>query len=268
MTTKSEETGMKARIWWGFAALVLAPVARAADGDAARAVSFELGPKERQVLVNFWGKGVVGDPVPGVTIQDGSAWFGLAKKKETWRMSFGPQKGKEIEITLAPKEGDEKGKSWRKTVGKDLSVFLDKTALGGIRVTSKLNSERGTITKFTPGLPQVLSGLKPGQTDSSKFKVGVFDFSHPDHLKHEGTLELEFSHLGNYEVVVPAGRFEAALLKWNLSGRVGPAKIVDLQYKLLVKGRGVVAAIDRNDLTAGVFHKEHKKSARVLLKSE
>ena len=57
----------------------------------------------------------------------------------------------------------------------------------------------------------------------------AFDLAQPDHLEHKGHLDLTYTHLGVYRVTVPAGSYEAAIFKWSYQGKIGPAKVDDVQ---------------------------------------
>jgi hypothetical protein len=96
--------------------------------------------------------------------------------------------------------------------------------------------------------------------------VKVYDLSDPKEVSHEGSLDLTYSYVGAFEVTVPAGTYEAALIKWDYKGKVGPASIEDTQYRFLANNVGVVAMIDKKDISAMLFYQDHSKYGKVLEK--
>ena len=56
------------------------------------------------------------------------------------------------------------------------------------------------------------------------------------------------SYLGAFKVTVPAGTYDAALIKWDYKGEVGPASIEDTQYRFMAEGVGVVAMVDKKNI--------------------
>ena len=65
---------------------------------------------------------------------------------------------------------------------------------------------------------------------------------------------------------VPAGTFKASLFKWHYKGKVGPAKVQDLQYRFFAKDVGTVAMIEKTDVTALLVYQQHTKIGKVLIK--
>jgi len=59
--------------------------------------------------------------------------------------------------------------------------------------------------------------------------VNVYDLGDPKKVSHSGSLDVIYSYLGTYRVTVPAGSYDAALVKWSYSGKIGPANIKDSQ---------------------------------------
>lgn len=56
--------------------------------------------------------------------------------------------------------------------------------------------------------------------------------------------------MGTYRVTVPAGTFNADLIRVKFDGTVGPAHTKDTQYNFFAPGVGVVAMITQEDIEA------------------
>jgi hypothetical protein len=63
---------------------------------------------------------------------------------------------------------------------------------------------------------------------------------------------------------VPAGTYDAALLKWDYEGSVGPASVSDTQYRLIAKDIGIVASIEKKKISAMLFYHDDSNTGRVL----
>ena len=79
------------------------------------------------------------------------------------------------------------------------------------------------LSHFAPGEPLIVPGLKAGESKSSTLKVSVYDLSDLNKVTHSGSLDVVYTYIGTYRVKVPAGTYDAALIRWDYSGKVGPA---------------------------------------------
>jgi len=95
--------------------------------------------------------------------------------------------------------------------------------------------DKEVLSRFTPGDPLIISGLKPGQSITSQHKVEVFDLSNLKKVAHSGSLDVTYTYVGTYRVTVPCGTYDAALIRWDYTGKVGPATIRDSQYRFLAR---------------------------------
>jgi hypothetical protein len=235
------------------------------DRRALAAEAIELSGDERAVLEKFLGKGVVGKALPGNPIADASAFF--AFEDGTWDFQFtsGDDQGKTQEQSFKKLERDDTGTKGRYRNGPDLEYFLHRANDGSINVISEQDQDHGVVSRFSPPEPIYVSGMKPGDSKKTKIGVKVYDLSDLEEVSHEGSLDLTYSYLGAYEVTVPAGTFEAALIKWVYEGKVGPATIEDTQYCFLAEGAGVLAMVEKKNISAVLIYQDHTKYGKVLV---
>ena len=99
-----------------------------------------------------------------------------------------------------------------------------------------------------PSEPFMLQGLAAGEERNVKLGITVFDLSNPDEQTHENTLDVSYRYIGAYKVKVPAGSFDAVLMKWTFKGKVGPASVDDTQYRFFAPDMGIVAGIEQLDV--------------------
>ncbi len=236
----------------------------AQDSDAK---PIELSKAERAEIENFLGEGVVGKAVAGDPIADTAKFFPFEPGRWTFRFTSGENKGKTQEQSFKTMKKDESGATGRYQNGKDQVDFLIRSKDGGISVVSEQDAKQGVISRFSPPEPIYVGGLKPG--DSKKFKVDVkvYDLSDPKDVTHSGSLDLTYSYVGAFEVTVPAGTYKAALIRSDYNGKVGPASVEDTQYRFLAQGVGVVAMIEKKDISAVLIYHDHSKYGKVLMKS-
>jgi hypothetical protein len=97
-----------------------------------------------------------------------------------------------------------------------------------------------------------------------KIDVKVYDLTDPKELSHKGYFNMTYTNVGAYEVTVPAGRFNASLLKWEYTSEIGPASIEDVRYRFLTKGVGPIAVIEKIDVSAFLVYQNHTKCGMVL----
>ncbi len=95
--------------------------------------------------------------------------------------------------------------------------------------------------------------------------VKVYDLGDPGDLTHQGSLDVIYSYVGAYKVTVPAGTYDAALIKWSYNGSVGPANVEDTQYRFLAEEVGIVAAVEKKDITAMLVYNDNSKYGKVLV---
>lgn len=245
------------------AASVALMVGGAAGAAAADGPVIELSSADQQTLDSLLGQGVVGKAVPAAPL---SATF-EALREGTWTYKIvggDDEKGTE-EHVVKQLTRDSSGRSWRYGVGKRV-LFLHQTDDGGLTVQSEQDTDQGVISHFSPAEPLLVPGLQPGDSKDYTIDVKVYDLSDPKDVTHSGSLQVTYSYLGAYQVTVPTGTYDAALIKWVYQGKVGPAKIEDTQYRFVVEKTGMVAAIDNKQISALLIYHDDSKVGKVLEK--
>ena len=176
----------------------------------------------------------------------------------------GPDAGKTERHQLTQLKQEAGTTSWRYDAGGKFVYFVTTKANGDYVVTGVTDTEAGAITRYSPSEPFMLQELAPGEERNEKLGVKVFDLSNPDDLTHEGALDVNYRYVGAYKVKVPAGSFDAVLMKWTFKGKVGPASVDDSQYRFFAPDVGIVAAVEQQDVSALLVYNRHMKVARVL----
>jgi hypothetical protein len=108
----------------------------------------------------------------------------------------------------------------------------------------------GVVVITTPANPFMLKGMKPGESRSYTQQVRVNALDDPANQEYSGVLNGVYTYVGSYQVEVPAGSYNAVLLRLKCDGEVGPAQTHDAAYYFFAPGKGVVAMISQEDATA------------------
>ena len=157
---------------------------------------------------------------------------------------------------------------WQYTIEGITELYFQKDSAGDIRTVAEKDLDKAVLSRFTPGDPLIISGLKPGQSIKSKHKVEVFNLSDLKEVTHSGSLDVTYTYVGTYRVTVPNGTYDAALIRWDYTGEVGPATIKDSQYRFLANGAGEVAMTQIRSISALLIYSDHTKRGKLLERAQ
>ncbi len=251
-----------------FCASVVVSLNAALAAEPGTSAPIPLPQADRAVLERLLGPGVVGEALPGKPLLASSEFMPVADVTWVFRFTGGKQSGTTEEAVLTRMSRDKTGKSGRFAVGDDSVYYFRQSGDGDLYIISEHDQQEGMITRFTPSEPVILSGMAPGTTKRKQSTVKLFDLSDPKDLAHQGTVNLSYSYIGTYRVTVPAGTFDAVLIKWRYQGEVGPATVEDTQYRFFAEGMGPVAMVDKSNISAYLLYQDNSKQGRVLVRKE
>ena len=235
----------------GAAAQSAGPVIPLSDGDRAQ-------------LEALLGKGVVGEALPSAPMKNTESYLPRAGRTLTYQVVTQGEKPT-IEIHEIAETTDAAFKpGWHYSVGDAGEMFIQKDPAGRAVTNAEKDLDKKVLSRFIPGDPLVPSGLQPGQSVTSSHRVEVYDLSNLTEVSHSGSLDVTYSHLGTFRVTVPAGSYDAALVKWSYSGKIGPANIKDSQYRFLAPNVGMVAMIQIRSISALLIYNDHTKRGKLL----
>jgi hypothetical protein len=240
------------------ALLVISPLLPAPGGARGAALSAD----EQAMLEELLGQGVIGEPVAGSALTPSFA--PLRNGTMTYQITGGKDKGQTEQHVVTRLERDPSGASWRYAVASKGVLFIKQTEDGSFVFLSQEDLAQGVISRYAPPEPGLLNGLAPGDSKAFPIAVKVYDLSDPQDVSHEGTLDVTYSYIGAYRINTPAGSYDAALIKWTYKGKVGPAKVDDTQYRFFADNVGMVASVDKLDVSALLVYKDHSKFGKLL----
>jgi hypothetical protein len=228
----------------------------------ARGAGEALTGAEQAMLDELLGAGVIGAPVAGSTLAPSFA--PLRAGTWTYQIVGGKERGRRQRHVVTQLGRDASGASWRYAVGSTSVLYIKQTADGSFTFVSQEDTAHGVIVRYAPAEPGLLTGLEPGDSRESSIDVKVYDLSDPHDVSHEGMLDVTYSYVGAYQITTPAGSYDAALIRWTYNGKIGPAKIEDSQYRFFAENVGMVASVDKLDVSALFVYHAHKKFGKVL----
>jgi hypothetical protein len=239
-------------------------VADAADAGP----TIPLPDGDRAHLERLLGTGVVGDPVPAPPLQAPS--FYMPRKGATLSYQVTSSDGTQwSEAHLVAATTDAQfvpGLTY--SIEKVSTEYMQEASDGNLIIAGEADLKEGVLTRFTPGEPLVIPGLQAGQSRTVTVAVQVSDLSDPSDVNHTGSLDITYTYVGAYKVTVPAGTFDAALIRWDYNGDVGPASITETYYRFIAPKAGLVAMIENISISAFLIYNNHTKLGKQLAQTD
>ena len=232
------------------------------DGTALpSAPTITLSEEDREALAPL-GEGVVGRALPAVSFDPGT-FFPLEESEWVYRVVHGKNAGSQRSrrLTLG-KLGD--ASVWHWILDERQTVVLEPKP-GELGIRNEIDHHHNLYSIFEPPETLLDAGLRPNDPRTRTIDVRVFRIGSPDKVKHRGVLVATDTYLGMHRLTTPAGRIDCALIRTTYEGQVGPGKIADVFYRFYAEGRGLVAAVVHETVSALVIYRENKEVSLVLV---
>jgi hypothetical protein len=246
-----------------FAALAVSALAYGTQAQANPVLTLPLNDRLR--IEQSLGKGVLGEPVPAAILEEPARYLPLATGPKTYRVVGSQPEPRQETYHSFPLSKERGNVLWHYDAGRDEIGLLEARAGGSFFMSGIQDLREGVVTRYSPPEPILLKGLVPGEQQALEMAVRVYDLHHADELAHEGTLSVTYQYAGAYRVKVPAGVFDAIVIKSTFRGKIGPAALEDIQYRFFALGVGMVASVEVRDVSAFFVYRRHTESAKMLL---
>ena len=217
----------------------------AGDGKA-----LPLPPEDQQYINAQLGTGVVGQALPSVPIADPLVYFPLQERAANYLVTAGPNAGKTQTLKVTKRQRPGGQIAWRAGLSPSQAGFIRQTPEGDLMMPAVSDSDHDVIVISTPANPFLLKGMKPGETRTFTQTVSVNYLDDPSRQDYSGTMNGAYTYVGTYQVTVPAGTYQAILMRLKYEGKVGPAHTQDTAYYFFAPQVGVVAMISQEDVEA------------------
>jgi hypothetical protein len=239
------------RVLW--IAMFWAAVVSAVDlGERASAAGpvLPLPAKDQQEITAQLGAGVVGEALPSQPITDPTSLFPLQERELVYQVTGGSRAGSTHTLPVRKGKRPNGRPAWRFAITPAQAGFIQQTPGGDLVMTAVTDTEEGLVIVTTPPNPFLLKGMQPGETRTLSQTVAVNYLDDPSSRDYSGTLTSTYTYVGTYRVTVPAGTYDAILLRLDYDGKIGPASTQDTAYYFFAPGVGLVAMISQEDVEA------------------
>lgn len=217
---------------------------------------------DRLTIETSLGKGSLGPPVSAPIIDEPSQWFPAHPGTKLFQVTQGADAGSQQTVEWTPAKAN--GPSGRYQFGQEEVILLRTDKEGSLVIEGVEDTQAESVTRYDPPEPFLVKGLAPGEHQQTQMSVKVFSAQDPKEVTHQGELQVTYEYLGAYRLTVPAGSYDTAITKSTFSGKVGPAKIEDIQYRFFAQKVGLVATIENRQVSALLVYQSNKFIAKVL----
>jgi hypothetical protein len=219
--------------------------ARADDGAV-----LPLPADDQQVINTHLGSGVVGQALPSAPITDPMMYFPLADRAGNYLVTSGPHTGNTQTLKVLQRQRPGGQLAWRAALSPSQAGFIRQTPAGDLIMPAVSDSDHDVLVVTTPANPFLLKGMKPGETRTFAQTVSVNYLDDPTRNDYSGSMTGSYTYVGTYQVTVPAGAYQAILMRLKYEGKVGPAHTQDAAYYFFAPQVGTVAMISQEDVEA------------------
>ena len=245
--------------------LLLASLAGKGSPAADAGSVIQLPADDRVAIEQSFGPGVLGQAVPAPMLDDPSRYLDLAPGSRTYRIvGSGAEEIRNERFQWKALDTERGNPAWRYDAGGGEAGFIEREPDGSFVLTGVQEADEGALTKYDPPEPFLLKGLSPGNERRIRMAVRVYNVAQPSELMHEGSLEVIYRYIGAYRLAVPAGTYDAVLLKSTFNGKIGPAELQDTQYRFFAPAVGLVAVSEKRDVSALVIYNAHTRTAKLF----
>ncbi len=255
---------MNANPWARAPALVAILMRWGSAGAAETGPILPLPFADKLAIENSLGRGTVGKPVAAPVIADPSRYLAFAAGTWTYRVLKGPHGKTSERYEWSADPAGSEGARWRYDAGGEEIGYVEGRADGDFFLTGVREIRDNALTRYAPPEPLLLKGLVPGQELRLRMEVKVYDPDDQAEPVHEGALDVTYRYIGAYRLDLPIGARDAVLLKSTFSGKIGPAVLNDVQYRFFSLGVGMVALMERREVSAFYVYNLHMDVAKVL----
>lgn len=219
-------------------------------GAAADGAVLPLPASDQKELSAHLGPGVVGQALPSKPIDDPLLYFPLQERTLSYQITAGQKAGTNQTLHIEKGKRPNGRPAWRFGLTPSIEGFIRQTSEGDLIMPAVSDSEEGVVIVTTPPNPFVLKGMQPGESRTLSQTVAVYYLDDPTSRDYSGTLKGTYTYVGTYQVTVPAGTYDAILLRLNYEGKIGPASTQDTAYYFFAAGVGLVAMVSQEDVEA------------------
>jgi len=230
----------------------------------AQGTVLPLPASDQQQLVAQLGAGVVGAALPSARIADGASYFPLREKVFVFQVTSGSNAGNMQNLGLRRARRPGGAVAWRFAFAPSLAGFITQDSGGNLLMAAVSDTDEGVVALSAPANPFVVSGMEPGGSLQFSQTISVNYLDDPSRRDWGGHLNATYTYVGTYRVTVPAGAFDAILIRFAYQGKVGPADVTYTAWYFFARDVGLVAMVNLEDVSAFWIYHVDTTTGKVL----
>src|SRR5215813_12664879 len=192
--------------WTLIAALAVVCLSSVRDASADTDSAIPLPATDKEEIEKLIGTGIVHDAQPAAPLGTPESYMppvGSSMIYQLVEKSNRTQETQTLEDTTDPTLAP----GWHYSVERVGAYFFQKSSDGSMQTVAEQDLGNKVLSKFSPGEPLIIPGLKPGESRKSTLQVSVYDLSDLKKVTHSGSLDVTYTYVGTYRVTVPAGAY-------------------------------------------------------------
>jgi len=240
----------------------------AGPGAADDGVTIPLAAADRQQIERVLGSGVIVSELPGRPLLPASLYLPKTSGEITYDIiSKGKKTGSETHQISAADPQKDGGDLQYEIKSVSRSVFAPE-GQDSRTIVRDYDFDKDVVSSFQPGQPLIIVGLVPGASRQTSIQIAVADISKPDKIEYRGELNVTYTNLGRFRIHVPAGDYDADLVKWTFAGDIGPASVKTAQYRFIAEDAGMIAMVQWRSISAMLIYHERSLVGKLLNKAK
>ncbi|HEY3064207.1 MAG TPA: hypothetical protein VGL09_00300 [Methylomirabilota bacterium] len=183
-----------------------------------------------------------------------------------YRITSGGRRGQTEVENLAPIRATARGETWKRTVGRDSTLYLRETPEGSLVLPSQVTHPHHALVYFEPPLTYLIAGMDPGASQVFEGRMDVYSANNPAVKWYTGRIRATTVYAGVYPITTPAGSFRATLIKTEYEIEIlSVVAVRDTLYTFYAEGVGKVAEAEHRRIAAMGLFSSDTKSGKVLV---
>lgn len=148
-----------------------------------------LDKNDHSVLLSL-GEKVVGKAMPAMPIKNTAKLMPLHEGTWLYRITAGGRKGTTQKASISQTHRRGSNGLWSRSIHEDCTEFFSVETDGTIHLVSEMDLKQNVITHYSPAIPFMFDGMKPGQAKEVETDVKVYDLHDTTFLKYHGKLKV------------------------------------------------------------------------------
>ena len=153
---------------------------------------------DREEIEKLLGKGVVGEAQAAGPLGSPESYLPLKSASMSYQVIDKNKKRGEAhklegttDAAFAP--------GWHYSIENAGAAFFQKAPDGSLHTVAEQDLGNKVLSRFVPGEPMIIPGLKPGESRKTTLQVSVYDLSDLKKVTHSGSLDVTYTYIGYYD---------------------------------------------------------------------